>query len=205
MLASQDAKKLKANKDNIFIGAKIILNDEIYFAYKINAKTLYYGKEPFFEMEAKYKKRAKGIVWKDFCETNHYKLSSYENILIDEKESARKKEVEALSENKETKAFSSHSEKVIHRLYDNYKRGKSYRTLQEVNGEIFNIVKVDASGQMIISKDYNFYFYDMENNIFSFWRPIIGTKKKSIIPWPRTIVGEEIFKEVKKPQPVKRK
>ena len=178
---------IKLSFENAFLGAKILnAKNEELFIYKINQKTLYYGKLPYSTISARWENKSHDLTWKKLMDNISAVSSGYENLFLAEEQEEQYKVKKASELKKEKRYLTTAGENEVKRLFQRFKNKKgSWRHQVELSKEVFNIVEANEEGKVLLSVDGNFIFYNLNSKKYTFWRPLgvpkVGTKEE--IPW----------------------
>jgi hypothetical protein len=179
----------KLTFENAFLGAKILNpKKEEFFIYKINQKTLYYGKLHYSTISIRWENKSPDLTWKKLMENAGGVVSGYENLFLSDTQEDLNKIKKASELKKEKRYLTSTGENEVKKLFGRFKNKKgSWRHQVELSREIFNIVDAKEEGIVLLSVDGSFIFYNLNNKKYTYWKslgvPKIGVKES--IPWDK--------------------
>jgi hypothetical protein len=172
----------KLTHETAFIGAKVKINKKDLFIIKINIKSFYACDCIYTEFLEKQEQSKKlKITFKDLCKKENFKQYKYEDATIDDKQEKPK------IENKKKFLFSK-----INRLFleDYYKKmlKNNIRIGHINNGDCQITICSVKDNILVISYDYNFYFYDINNHSEQFIQSVYekGLTEKNV--WEKLAV-----------------
>jgi len=176
------------NFDNAFLGAKIIKNGKEFYIYKINQKSFYYGETKYSVIRSQWENKNKDVTWKSLMSTSGAKMAEYEGFFLADEQEEKLKLKKLSDEKKEKKYLSPQAEKIIRHIYTEriLKDKGNWRHQIEVGKEIFSIILAKKDGNLLLSIDDNFIFFNINNHKYIYWKPIGIPYKESSkeIPWP---------------------
>lgn len=184
-------KKIKLTAENAFIEAQIFKGKKIFYIVKVNAKSFYASEEEDFLF--KWKNRAKGITWKNFCLGHKTKACKYEDFTIEKEEADKKEKIEAQKEFKlKQKDFlKGHVKAEVHKMWERFldrqnKRKKKKAWQYPVDGGDVTVNVIAGSTEakaFLLNVDYNFMFYFIEDDVYVSFKEKEHKLGKEII-WP---------------------
>lgn len=183
-------------KEKAFLNAKVVYKKKDFYVVKINNKTVYLSEDKEFII--KWKDRPKGITWKKFCERHKTFMVSYDKVKIDDLESLRASNFVANTKRKEKNYLDSFLEKEVRRLFKIFlkKKGSWKHPIENRKNEQMYIIKFNKDGQALIRFNDIYFFYDIEFDVYTFYKNLGEKKiKDKIFTWPRS---EEVKIEDKK-------
>lgn len=149
---------MKAMPENVFVGAKVIINKKEITIIKINAKS-FYGCEcsftDFLEKQENAKKYK--ITFKNLCGREGWKQYKYETAEL--AEGQKKPEIE----NKNKFLFSKTNRLLLEDCYRRMVKNETKRGSIN-NGDCQITICTRKDNILMLSYDTNFYFYNMENH-----------------------------------------
>jgi len=174
------------DSSNAFVGAKVKYRKEDYIVVKVNEKTIYLTQhERFIEF---WENRNKGSKWKYYCERYGASMKKYGGITITDDEIARGKIfVEKKEKEKKKKRYlTSVEEREVSMRYSKFfLKGKSYQhpiTAEKSKGITTVLLEAKKDGQVLMRKNSNYFFYDVLNDSYEFFKKM-GSGKKELV-WP---------------------
>jgi len=172
---------MKVSPNNVVPGSKITYKGEPHIVYKVNDKTIYIGKQSYdmFKQTSAVKKSVDAILY-----IGGFKTTYSEDLQIKDSEIVA---VSAKQIVKQKRFLDLPAEKEIKRLYEIYKKnnGKSYRHTFEIGNKEMKILACNDKKQVLISHNYNLFFYDIELDLYTFYRELFSsTRHTAQIMWP---------------------
>ncbi|MFW6246866.1 MAG: hypothetical protein ACOC22_01675 [bacterium] len=182
-------KTLILNSDTVFVGAKILhkKTEEEYYVYKVNAKSMYIGKQTYLEIKRKWDMRKKGDKWKDFMQKEKASMVKYDDYEITVEEAEKKEVIEEKNEKRDNqkKLLTISGEKRIDQLYRNiFQKGKgNYRFPLEFGTTRVVVIAFSNDEQALLNVGGEKYFFDMKDEIYTRFKHEKHHKNGEII-WP---------------------
>jgi hypothetical protein len=181
---------ISLTKENAFLGAEITCPGKTFYVVKINDKSVYLAKDKEF-LNA-WENRPKGITWKDYCNRFDVVMSKYDGLFISAIELSRGKTIAQLKENKSDRRYLSNTlETEVKNLYKRFQKGKGSwsHPIEDVKGKQAVIVAFSDDGQALIRSDLDFFFYDLETNVYTYYKRVgeVGTPKGIVFPRQKII------------------
>jgi hypothetical protein len=179
------------NKEKAFLNAKVVYKNKNFYVVKINNKTVYLSEDKGFII--KWKDRPKGITWKKFCEKHKTVMVSYDKVKIDNLEMLRATNF-IVSKKKGKNYLDSFLEKEVRRLFMVFlkKKGSWKYPIENKKNEQMFIIKFNDNGQSLIRFKDIYFFYDIEFDVYTFYKNLGEKLKSNRIPWPRNEEEAEI-------------
>lgn len=177
---------MKANADNVFIGAKVTKGKETFLVVKVNTKSMYVAKNMTLEQyNQNWSLRPKGQSFKVFCEKLKIEMVKYDSYEIEESEAAKKEVVETSKKASNTvSAFGTAEKKTLTELV----RFKKLQKLVNigVGNKIMRVLEIRDNNKFLINLDNNYLLYNRELDIACNVCSVFdwGVKVKEI-PWEK--------------------
>ena len=188
-----EEREMTLNKENAFVGAKVVYNKEVYTVVKVNTKTVYVSLDTNFIK--KWEDGKKGTTWKEFCEKNGAFMVDIYKIEISDYEASRKEiEVNKVKKaSKEKKRLTKIEESILKDYWMRViseQKGFPYKSYKgfpiEGAKHTFMILRAEPDHKWFLVKDCNandyFFFNVITEEYVTFIREknVIG---KDIV-WP---------------------
>lgn len=154
---------MKANADNVFVGASLTKDKETFLVVKVNAKSMYVAKGiTLDEYNRMYSLKQKGVTFKDFCAKNSIEMVKYDGFEINETEAAKKAVVEETSKTSNNVSAFGRAEKAV--LTELLKYNKLHR-LQTIGVG-------DTTMRVMENKDNNRFLLNVNNDYILYNREL---------------------------------
>lgn len=182
---------IELNSDNAFVGAKVYKNDNVFYVYKVNTKSIYIGSKKWEDI----KDRQGKLKWTDFMKKVGGEKTTYYDFYITEAEAARKDGF-VEKEKKQKRYLTQLAEVELRETYNKRVVGKSNKTYKYIleygKGKRCVILEAHKNGSFLISmmNGKNYFFYNVIDDTYTDLN--LKTHKKGIIEWP--YIDQEIKK-----------
>ena len=187
----------KVTTENVFIGASVFRREEKLFIYKVNAKTLYVGKEETKTITTKWENKPLGQKWVKFMEVNGGKKVSYDGLMISSKEASKKEGFLKIKKARESMKdwLGVKGRNLLSHLLEIEKKGKNVLMMRNDYGshQLFIIfIHPDRNGQVLIRLDSAYLFYNVNTKVYTRFDKSIHKDGKNIVFPELTVSVEKI-------------
>ncbi len=177
---------VKCTEDNVFVGAIVLKGDEKLYVYKVNAKSLYIGKEKEKNISARWENRTKGMKWVDFMKHYAGEKSTYDSLLISSEEVNKKAGFIKIKEARESMKdwLGASGKKIVKQIYIDYKKGKKVSYFQREFGrhKLF-LMGINKDGHILFRLDQAYLFFDVYTEVYTrFDKKIHKSEGKILYP-----------------------
>ena len=153
------------DSNDVFEGAKVKYNQEDYYVYKVNTKTMYIGKTPYAEIIHKWKNKPKNLTWKNFMNQENGSMVSLISCEICDKQ--EKTKLTATKIKKQKSPISKIEEKTIEELFAKFKKRKGgYKTPLFLTKKFVLVLDFNENEWATIRVDNNKFLFDIKNYLF---------------------------------------
>ena len=178
---------MKANADNVFVGAILTKGNEKFLAVKVNAKSMYIAKGMTLdEYNRIYSLKPKGMTFKDFCKANEIEMVKFEDFEIEEGEAAKKAIVEETKSSAKsvTSAFGKAEKAVLTELL---KYNKIQRLANiSVGDNIMRVMENKEDNRFLLNVNNNYILWNKELDASYFVCRVLDYKPgETKIPWDK--------------------
>ena len=176
---------MKANADNVFVGAILTKDNEKYLVVKVNAKSMYVAKN--FTMD-KYNKmfslKPKNETFKEFCKNNNIEMVKYDNFNIEEEEVSKKAVIENTKKSNNTSAFGK-AEKMV--LAELLKYNKLHRLANiTVGNTVMRVMENKDNNRFLLNVNNDYILYNKELDSSYFVCKVLDYKQgETVFPWEK--------------------
>ena len=177
----------QANKDNVFVGAVVVKNNEKYYVYKINAKSIYIGKEKTNKILNKWENRPIGKKWVDFIKDIGGEKIGYDEIKVSSEEIAKRDGfIELENRRKASKDFlGKEGKKLLIELIKMYRRKKNVLMVRNDFGrnKKFYIIYINPKDdkEVLLRMDRTYFFYNIKTGIYTLYDIKLHKKNKKVV------------------------
>jgi len=197
------SKLVPFEKENAFIGAEVKYKSETFYVVKINEKSVYITSDKnFLDL---WTNREKGITWKNFCIYRQAIMVKYDTVLISEIELSRGRDfIIPANKNKSKRYLKPYMEVVVKTLFQRFvkKKGSWQHPIETSSGKKMYILKFNLNGQALIRFEMDYFFYDFELDVYTFYKKLGQSRETKVITWPRE---KELPKEMNKGNELKKR
>lgn len=190
---------IAANGENTFEGAVVFLNDEKYFVYKANKKSLYIGKTSYREVMSRKDNFPKGTTFKKFMSLVHGEMKKYDDFEISEEDVNRKTSFEKINSLRKLQKtlMSRDLEKKVDELFMKYRKGKGgYNSpIESVSTRVI-VVLFDDSKWAVLNINGKQYLYDLLTRLYIPFDNSIHKNGKEVVFPNRDTFNNELKKAV---------
>lgn len=185
---------MKANADNVFVGAKLSKDNEIFLVVKVNAKSMYVAKGiTLDEYNRLYSLKEKGVTFKDFCAKKGIEMVKYDGFQIEDTEAAKKAVIEQTGKASNNVSAFGKAEKAV--LTELLKYNKLHR-LQNigVGDTIMRVMENKDNNRFLLNVNNDYILYNRELDSSYFVCKVLDYKPgETKFPWEKiTPVGATI-------------
>lgn len=183
----------KLTKKNVFCGATVNKGTEELVVYKVNSKTVYAGKLPYFDFLVKWDNRSGGITQKKLFKQIGAEQYRYEDLAITKSNADKKEKFDYINAHRQEQdtLLSLKERKTMRDVFERYLAGKPFRYPNHFGAKMAVAVMCNPNGFMLLRIEENWVFWDSELNLFFPFIKAEHKKGKDVI-WPDKIFIEEV-------------
>jgi len=194
----------KLTQDNVFVGSIVFRGKEKFYVYKVNAKSLYIGKEKEKVISNKWENKHYKIKWSDFMSKNGGEKTPYAGLTISTEEANKKSGFLAIKEARESTRdwLGKAGKKAVKELFEMSRdkvsiingkkvvrqKGKDIRLIRnDVGKNQIYIIKMRDDGHILLRLNDAYLFYDINTEIYTRYNEELHKDGKKIV-FPEKIV-----------------
>ena len=198
---------VKVTQDNVFLGAAIFRGKDKFHVYKVNAKTLYIGKEEEKVIAQKWENRPVGMKWIKFMDKQKAEKVSYDGLMISSAEAGKKAGFLAIKEARESMKdwLGKKGRALVKELFEVSrdqvttirgkkvvkKKGKSIQFIRnDVGKNKIYIIKMRKDGHILLRLNDAYLFYDINTEVYTRFDKELHKNGKEII-FPEAVTSLE--------------
>ena len=170
---------MKAEFDNLFVGAVLTKDNDKYLVVKVNAKSFYAAKNTTMEdYSFAFGAKAKNVTFKQFCDSNGIKMYHYNDGFDISEEEAKKKQVVEMAKN--TTSLLDKADKATLTELIKKKKLKPLANIA-VGNKIFRVIENRDNDKLLLNLDNNYVLYNRSLDI--------SYKVCSVYDWGRLVTA----------------
>jgi hypothetical protein len=183
----------KLNPKNVYCGAVVNKGMEELVVYKVNTKSVYAGKVPYFEFLFKWDNRKSGVTQKKFFSSIGANIYSYNDLSITTASLEKKSKFDYINEHRQEQdtILSDKERQEMRAVFQEFCNKKGYRTPRHFGAKMVVAVLCNPNGFMLLRVEENWVFWDSKLNLFFPFQKEIHKRGKEVI-WPEKINMEDM-------------
>ena len=177
---------MKANAENVFVGATLTKDGEKFLAVKVNAKSMYVAKGiTLDEYNRRYSLKAKGVTFKDFCKANKIEMVKFDGFEIEETEAAKKAIVEESKSAKNNVSAFGKTEKAVLTELLKYNKLQKYANIG-VGDTVMRVMENKDNNRFLINVNGDYVLWNKELDSSVFVCNVLDYKSgETVFPWEK--------------------
>lgn len=179
---------MKADAENLFVGATIVKDGENYLVVKVNAKSFYAAKGVTMDdYNFMLNKKLKGVTFKQFCTSNNILMYHYsDNFEIADSEAAKKEVVQATQSTAgKTDSIIDRAEKMVLTELINKKKLRPLQNIT-VGNKIMRVIENRDNDRLLLNLDSDYVLYNRSlDAAYKVCSVYDWGKTVSTVPWEK--------------------
>lgn len=172
---------MEANDKNTLVGSFVKKKDKCYYVYKVNKLFVWAGKVSVKAVIDGWKHKEKDETWIQYMGKIGAEKLTFKGMSLENNDEA----LPAKSKANKNKAFLSNCcEREIAKLIKAKSKNKSWRhnTTCSQCSKVFRAIKFDEIGRIMISYDYNLFYFNIETKEYELYKTYLTGDSKEPEP-----------------------